>query len=192
MSARRTPSLQSSVAVDLAAPSLQNSVVVDLAAPSLQSSVAVNPARRSSSLARPAIAAAPSQRRKLAATRAVTSLRACNITQRRVAIGHRRGAHGRSAALWASMVTVCRRLDFRPRTFVRRTSVHGLSSVGLLSTDFCPAHYRLASYALLSGALHPASLTSCVLPYCSPVSCVLRTMVVHRVVLCPAAYLAAF
>jgi hypothetical protein len=40
--------------------------------------------------------------------------------------------------------------------------------------------------------LHIVVPTSCVLPYYSHVSCVLRTMVVHWVVLCPAAYLGAF
>jgi hypothetical protein len=162
--------------------------------------------------------------------RAAALPRACNITQRRVAIGYRHGAHGRFAALWASTVTVHRRLDFRPwpsmavhgllsvelpSTAVHGLSsraVHGLLSVGLPSIDFCLSDFRpwtficrtvvlrtavlrpyiLASYALLSGALCPTSMKSYVLSYCNPVSCVLHTVVVHRVVLCPAAYLVVF
>jgi hypothetical protein len=78
------------------------------------------------------------QRRKLAAMRAAAPLLACNVTQRRVAIGHRRRAHRRSTALWASTVTVRRRLDFCPRTFVRRISVRRTSVHELPSTDFRP------------------------------------------------------
>jgi hypothetical protein len=76
------------------------------------------------------------------------SCSACSVEslQCRVAIGHRRGAHGRSVTLWPP--TVCRRLSsvhwtfvhwssihrtFVRRPFVRRTSVHELSSVKLSS-----------------------------------------------------------
>jgi hypothetical protein len=125
------------------------------------------------------------------ALRGGASPRACNVTQCRVAIGHRHEAPGRSAAPWPSTMMMRCRLDFRPWTSVHgflspnfhpQTSVPGLSSTnlhpwtsvhGFSSLDFRP---RTSVQKLASCVLTSCVLTSCVLPYCSlailrPTSC---------------------
>ncbi len=58
----------------------------------------------------------------------------------------------------------------------------------------CTAHVVLHIDVLRNApnVLRLPPMTSCVLLYYNPVFCILRTVAVHRVVLCPAAYLVAF